>query len=341
MEITVGQIAAMIGGIVEGDDSIVITGPSKIEEGEQGTITFLSNPKYEQYLYKTNASAALVRLDFRPKEKLSLTLIKVDNVQLSVQQLMNKFVQKISFDEAIAKQTSIHESSTIGKNVHIGEFSVVSRGASIDQGTSIYTQVYIGEDVKIGKNCTIYPGVKLMSKTIVGDNCIIHSNTVLGADGFGFSKNKNGEFKKIPQIGNVVIEDNVEIGGSCVIDRATMGTTLIKKGVKLDNLVHIAHNVVIDKNTAIAGQCGIAGSAKIGKDVLMGGQVGVAGHIKVADGTQIQAKSGIAGNIKKKNTKLYGYPAIDYGDYLRAYAGFKQLPSLLKRIQDLEKKIGK
>lgn len=341
MEITTGQLANLLNGIVEGDNTLLINRPSKIEEGGLGSITFLSNPKYESYIYSCTASAIIVDKKFVPVKPINITLIRVSNVPESLLFLMQKFDQKSNSIPKVSNNASVSSSSVLGNRVSIGDYSVIADGANIGDQTVIYPQVYIGEEVNVGKNCIIYPGVKLMSKSVIGDNCIIHANTVIGSDGFGFSKSKDGSFKKIPQLGNVVIEDNVEIGGSCVIDRATLGSTIIRKGVKLDNLVHIAHNVEIGKNAAIAGQCGIAGSAKIGKDCMMGGQVGVAGHISVADGTQIQAKSGIAGAVKIKNSKLYGYPAIDYGDYLRSYAGFKQLPDLMKRIKELEKNIKK
>ncbi len=334
--ITTSQICQILKGQLIGDPDQIITGPSKIEEGIAGTITFLANPKYESYLYETNASAAIVSKDFEPSAITKCTLIKVDDVYQSLSVLLSYYEAGKNLPKGISALSAISKSVTIGNNVAIDDYTIIKDGSTVGDGSILFAQVYIGFNVKIGINAMVYPGVKIYNDCIIGNNVVIHSNTVIGSDGFGFAKSDDNNYKKIPQIGNVVIEDNVEIGANTVIDRASLGSTLIKQGAKLDNLIQIAHNVEIGENTAIAAQTGIAGSTKVGKNCIIGGQVGLAGHISIADGTMIQAKSGISSNIKEPNSKLYGYPALEYGNYLKSYAHFKKLPDMAEKLKQME-----
>jgi UDP-3-O-[3-hydroxymyristoyl] glucosamine N-acyltransferase len=339
MQLSAKELASFLGGTVEGDPKVTVSRPSKIEEGGEGTISFLGNLKYEEFAYSTTASILLVREDFTPREQISATLIRVKDVYAAIALLLDQFGKREAVAGTISDNAFIHESVEIGESVSIEAFTSINEGACIDTGTQLMSQVYIGKHAKIGKNVILYPGVKIMDGCEVGDNCIIHSNVVVGSDGFGFAPNKDGSYKKIAHVGNVVIEEDVEIGANTTIDRGTMGSTIIRQGVKLDNLVQVGHNVEIGAHTVIAAQAGIAGSTKIGKHCRIGGQVGFAGHISIADGTQIQAQSGIAGSIKEPNQALFGYPAIGYKDYIRSYAIFKQLPELDKRLHRLEKKL--
>ena len=340
MIITAKELSNILCGSVEGDPNVEVDRPSKIEEGGKGTISFLANPKYESYAYTTTASIILVSKDFKPAKPISATLIRVDDVYSCVALLLDKFGNKVKVSqEGISDQAFVHPDAQIGNNVSIGLFSIIENGASVGTNCTIYPQVYIGRNVKMGKNVTLHPGVKIYHDCVIGDNCILHSNVVIGSDGFGFAPTENGSFKKIPQLGNVVIEKEVEIGANTVVDRATIGTTIIKEGVKLDNLIQIAHNVEVGQNTVIAAQTGIAGSTKVGENCMIGGQVGIVGHITVANGTKVQAQSGIASKVKKENTSLFGSPAIPYSNYLRSYTGFKQLPDIIKKINDLEKQV--
>lgn len=338
MQLTAEAISDMLGGTIEGDPSVVVSQPSKIEEGGKGTITFLSNPKYEQYIYDTTASVVLVEKDFQPVHPVPSTMIRVENVYSAIGVLLNEFNEhRQNGFTGIAEMASIHNTATVGENAYIGEFVVIQEGVCIGENAKIHPQVYIAKGVKIGDNVTLHTGVKIYYDCVIGDNCIIHANTVIGSDGFGFAPQKDGSYKKIAQIGNVVIHEEVEIGSNTTIDRATMGSTVIHKGVKIDNLVQVAHNVKIGDNTVIAAQTGIAGSTKIGKNCRIGGQVGFVGHLKIADGTQIQAQSGIASNVSKENTQLFGTPAIPYNEYIRSYAVFKKLPELYRKIHALER----
>ncbi len=340
MIITAKELSKILSGSVEGDPNVKVDRPSKIEEGGEGTISFLANPKYESFAYTTTASIILVSKDFQPAKPISATLIRVEDVYSCVALLLDKFGNKVEVSqEGISDQAFVHPDSNIGNNVSIGLFSIIEKGATVGTNCTIYPQVYIGRNVKMGKNVTLHPGVKIYHDCVIGDNCILHSNVVIGSDGFGFAPTEDGSFKKIPQLGNVVLENEVEIGANTVVDRATMGTTLIEKGVKLDNLIQIAHNVEVGQNTVIAAQTGIAGSTKVGENCMIGGQVGIVGHITVANGTKVQAQSGIASKVKKENTSLFGSPAIPYSNYLRSYTGFKQLPDLIKKINDLEKQV--
>jgi UDP-3-O-[3-hydroxymyristoyl] glucosamine N-acyltransferase len=341
MKITAKQLSDLLNGTIEGDPDITVFGPSKIEEGKEGTISFLSNLQYEAYAYTTKASILLVSNDFELKSPISATLIRVEDVYACVAKLLAQFGEIEQTMKGVDDQAFIDPEATLGKGVVVGKFTLVNKNAKVGEGTVLYPQVFVDENVKIGKGCILYPGVKIYRDCEIGDHCILHANVVVGSDGFGFAPQDDGTYKKIPQIGNVIIEDQVEIGANTVIDRATMGSTLIKSGVKLDNLIQIAHNVEVGENTAIAAQAGIAGSTKIGKNCLIGGQAGFVGHITIADGTKVQAQSGINKAIKKEGTALYGSPAMPYTDYLRSYAVFRRLPDLSRQIEELKKEIAK
>ncbi|MBK8700224.1 MAG: UDP-3-O-(3-hydroxymyristoyl)glucosamine N-acyltransferase [Saprospiraceae bacterium] len=338
---TTSQISQLLQGELIGNPDIVITGPSRIEEGGAGTITFLANPKYEAFIYHTQASAVVVSKEFKPEKEISATLIKVDDVYQSLSTLLQLYEQQEQLPIGIATTAFVSNKATVGKNVSIDHFTVIYDGVEIGDDAIIFAQVYLGKGVKIGSGTKIYPGVKIYHDCVIGNNVIIHANTVIGSDGFGFSKSEDGSYLKIPQNGNVIVEDDVEIGSNTVIDRASIGSTIIRKGVKLDNLIQIAHNAEIGEDTVIAAQAGIAGSAKIGRHCIIGGQVGLAGHIEIANGTMIQAKSGLSSSVKAENTRLYGYPALDYGHYLKSYAYFKKLPELAEKIKKLEKELDK
>ena len=339
MQITARALAEILDGIVEGNPDVAVHGPSKIEEGKPGTISFLANPKYERYAYTSQSSILLVSKDFVPQAPVYATLIRVEDVYASVAQLLQQFGDQEPKLEGIDDHAHVELSAQLGASVAVGKFSIIGKQAKIGLRTIIYPQVYIGDGVEIGANCVLYPGVKIYPGCQIGDNCILHSNVVIGSDGFGFAPKADGSFDKIPQLGNVIVESNVEIGANTVIDRATMGATRIKAGAKLDNLIQIAHNVEVGENTAIAAQAGIAGSTKIGKNCLIGGQAGFVGHIQIADGTKVQAQSGINKSIKEENTAIYGSPALAYNNFLRSYAVFRNLPDLSRQIKALQKEI--
>jgi UDP-3-O-[3-hydroxymyristoyl] glucosamine N-acyltransferase len=338
MEFSAQQISDFLNGTIVGDPSVLVSDFSKIEEGRQGTITFLSNPKYEHYIYTTDASIVLVNNDFTPSSKIRAVLIRVPNAYSALAQLLNlaeaakpkkNGVAPTAF---IAANASVHNSCFIGHNAFIGE------NVTIDANSAIYPFVYIGDNVKIGKNCTLYPQVTLYDNCIIGDNCVLHAGVVIGADGFGFAPNQNGSYQKIAQIGNVIVEDDVEIGANTTIDRAVMGSTIIHKGVKLDNLIQIAHNVEIGANTVIAAQTGIAGSTKVGGGCKFGGQVGLGGHITIGDNTQIGAQSGIISNIKA-DSKIQGSPAMPVNTFMRASVVTAKLPDMYLTISKLQKDV--
>ncbi len=337
MQISAKKLADLVGGVLEGDGGVLIHKPSKIEEAQAGSIAFLANQKYESYVYTTQASAVLVAKDFVAKQKIDVTLIRVDDVYQTVAFLLEQFgAEKVR--KGIAEQTSIGEDCQIADSAFIGNFTVVGDRVTIGEGAQINTQVTIGQGVKIGANVKVYPGVRIYKDCVIGDNCILHSNCVIGSDGFGFAPKPDGTYSKVAQIGNVILEDNVEVGSNSTIDRATMGSTIIRKGTKLDNLIMIAHNVEIGENTVIAAQTGIAGSTKVGSQCSIGGQVGIVGHIKIADGSMVQAQSGINKSLKVENEKWYGSPALKYMDFLKSYSIFRKLPKLEERLRFLEKK---
>ena len=340
MQISASAIAKILDGIVVGDPETKVDRPSKIEEGGAGTITFLANPKYEPFAYTTTASILLVGHDFEPKQPIAATLVKVENVYNAITVLLEKFGNQAAPQAVvISEKALIHPTARLGQNTAVGAFSVIEEGATIGEDTQIGAQVYIGKNVEIGSHTIICPGAKILHACKIGDYCVIHPNVVIGSDGFGFVPQADGSYKKIPQTGNVIIEDRVEIGAGTTIDRATMGATIIHAGVKLDNLIQIGHNVEIGENTVIAAQAGVAGSTKIGKNCRIGGQVGFVGHLRIADGTQIQAQSGVASNVTEPDTALFGYPAIRYNDYVKSYVIFKKLPELYKLILKLEKQL--
>jgi UDP-3-O-[3-hydroxymyristoyl] glucosamine N-acyltransferase len=341
MQITAQELAQLLNGTVEGDPGVSVHRPSKIEEGGAGSVSFLGNTKYEHFAYSTTASILLVSKDFKPKEAIQATLVRVDDVYAAVALLFEKFGQVQQISSGIDSSAIIHSSVSMGKNVAVGMHTVIMDNAKIGDNCVLHPQVFIGKGVQLGNHVTLHPGVKIMHSCVIGSNCTIHANTVVGSDGFGFAPQEDGTYKKIAQIGNVIIEDEVEIGSNTTIDRASLGSTIIRKGAKLDNLIQVAHNVEIGENTVIASQAGIAGSTKIGKNCRIGGQVGFVGHVRIADGTQIQAQSGIASAVEQPNTALFGSPAIPYRDYIRSYAIFKKLPDLYKKIHILEKLIKK
>jgi UDP-3-O-[3-hydroxymyristoyl] glucosamine N-acyltransferase len=338
MNFTAEQIAGILEGDIIGDPNIEVSRLAKIEEGSKGSLTFLANPKYTPYIYKTKASIVIVNKGFVPEETISSTLIKVEDAYKSFSKLLEYYNQVKNNKLGIEQPSFQSETAVFGENVYLGAFSYLGENVILGNNVKIYPQAYIGDNVKIGDNTTIFSGVKLYSETQVGKNCVINSGAIIGADGFGFTPDENGEFQKVPQTGNVIIEDNVDIGSATTIDRATLGSTYIRKGVKLDNQIQIAHNVEIDENTVIAAQTGIAGSTKIGKYCMIGGQVGIAGHLTIGDHVKVQAQTGI-GHRVKDGEKLYGSPAIDYGNYVKSYVHFKNLPKIVKTITDLEKKV--
>ena len=336
MNFNVQQIADWIGADIIGDPNQVIDHFSGIEEGSDRGISFLANPKYENFLYSTDASAVIVAKDIKLREPIQTTLLKVEDPYRAFAQLLKAYEQAIKPEyRGVDNSSNIHESATVEASVYVGALAVIERGAKIGSDTQIHAQSFIGRNVTIGERCEIYPGVKIYSDTVIGDDVVIHANSVIGAPGFGFSPNENGGFDKIPQLGKVVIEDGVDIGSSCTIDRATFGETRISKGVKLDNQVHLAHNVFVGPNTVIAAQTGVAGSTKIGSQVMIGGQAGIVGHIEIGDGAKIQAQSGVTRKVKN-NEKIQGTPAIDYNTYSKSYIHFKNLVSLEARVKELE-----
>ena len=337
MNFNVQQIADWIGADIIGDPNQIIDHFSAIEEGSDRGISFLANPKYENFLYSTEASAVIVAKDIKLREPIQTILLKVENPYRAFAQLLRAYEQAIKPEyHGVDSSSNIHESATVEASVYVGALAVIERDAKIGSGTQIHAQSFIGRNVTIGERCEIFPGVKIYSDTVIGDDVVIHANSVIGAPGFGFSPNENGGFDKIPQLGKVVIEDGVDIGSSCTIDRATFGETRISKGVKLDNQVHLAHNVFVGANTVIAAQTGVAGSTKIGSQVMIGGQTGIVGHIEIGDGAKIQAQSGVTRKVKD-NEKIQGTPAIDYNTYSKSYIHFKNLVSLEARVRELEK----
>ncbi|MFC4269356.1 UDP-3-O-(3-hydroxymyristoyl)glucosamine N-acyltransferase [Polaribacter marinivivus] len=336
MKFTAQQIADILEGDVVGNPEEEVSKLSKIEEGEKGSLTFLSNPKYNPYLYTTNASIAIVNKSFVPEKEVTTTLIKVDNAYKSFSKLLEFYNEVKNNKSGIEQPSFISESSKIGKNAYVGAFTYIGENVVIGDNVKIYPNCYIGDNTTIGDNCVLFAGVKVYSETQIGNNCKIHSSSTIGSDGFGFAPDENGEYKAIPQIGNVIIEDNVDIGSGSTIDRATLGSTIIRKGVKLDNQIQIAHNVEVGKNTVIAAQTGIAGSTKIGENCMIGGQVGIVGHLVIGNGVKIQAQSGITKNLKDGDT-VQGTPAFGYSDFNKSYVYFRNLPKIAATVNKLEK----
>jgi UDP-3-O-[3-hydroxymyristoyl] glucosamine N-acyltransferase len=338
MKFKASQIAELLEGTIVGNEDAEVHKLSKIEEGEKGSLTFLANPKYTSYIYTTKASVCIVADDFESIQDLTTTLIKVKNPYESFSKLLEYYNQIKLNKSGIEDYTSISDSVQLGQNVYVGTFSHIGDNVIIGDNVKIYPETYIGDNVSIGDNSIVFPGCKIYSETVIGKNCVIHGNAVIGADGFGFSPDESGVYKKVPQIGNVIIGDYVDVGAGTTIDRATLGSTIIMDGVKLDNQIQIAHNVEIGKHTAIAAQTGIAGSTKIGENCLIGGQVGIVGHITIGNRVKIQAQAGIGRNVKDDEV-LQGSPAIGYGDFNKSYVHFKNLPKLIKKIETLEKKL--
>lgn len=341
MEFSAHQISELLKGTVEGDPNTAVSTLSKIEEGKKGSLSFLANPKYAEYIYDTQASIVIVNQDFKLEKELAHnpTLIRVADAYAAFGQLLEMYNQVKNNQMGIAESASIAESATIGEEVYIGEHAVIGENVSIANGVKIFPNSFVGDNASIGENTKIYAGAKIYSESQIGKDCVVHSGTIIGADGFGFVPNSENNYKKVPQIGNVIIEDHVEIGANTCIDRATLGSTVIRKGVKLDNLIQIAHNVEIGENTVIAAQTGVAGSTKIGKNCMIGGQVGIVGHIKIADEVKIAAQSGIGNSIEEKGAIVQGSPSIPIGDYKRSYVMFRKLPDLASQLKDLQNQL--
>ncbi|ATA69002.1 UDP-3-O-(3-hydroxymyristoyl)glucosamine N-acyltransferase [Capnocytophaga cynodegmi] len=337
MKFTALQIANILHGEVEGNPDVEVYKLSKIEEGEEGSITFLANPKYKNYIYTTKASVAIVNKTFEAESELSVTLVKVDDAYSAFSKLLEYYNQIKLNKKGIEDPTFISKSARIGQDVYVGAFSYIGENVVIGNNVKIYPNTYVGDNVTIGDNTTLFAGCKIYSETIIGKYCTLHAGVILGADGFGFAPVQEGFYNKVPQIGNVIIEDYVDIGAGSTIDRATLGSTIIRKGVKLDNQIQIAHNVEVGRNTVIAAQTGVAGSTKIGESCMIGGQVGIVGHLNIGNRVKIQAQSGVIRNVEDDEV-LQGAPAIGYSDYNKSYVIFKKLPTLMKRFLDIEKK---
>lgn len=338
MEFSASQIAEIVNGKVEGNPDVLVNYVSKIEEGKKGTLSFLANPKYTSYVYETEASIVLVNNDFSPEKEVKPTLIRVDDAYSAFAKLL-EYYNKIKLNKSgISPKAHISSSAILGENVYVGEFAFIGEGAEIADNAKIYPQAYVGDNAKIGKNTTLFPGSKIYADNIIGNNCNIHSGVIIGADGFGFAP-QGANYMKIAQIGNVILEDEVEVGSNTTIDRATLGSTIIRKGAKIDNLCQIAHNVEIGENTVVAAQTGISGSTKIGKNCLFGGQVGIIGHITIADEVKIAAQSGIGKSIKKQGEIVQGSPAFEIGKYQKSYVHFRNLNNIKSKIDELEKKL--
>jgi len=336
MKFTAEQIAGILEGEVVGNPNAEVSKLSKIEEGVEGSLTFLSNPKYNNYLYTTKATITIVNAAFFPEGEITTTLIKVEDAYLAFSKLLEFYDQAKGNKVGIEQPSVLSESAKYGDNFYLGSFAYIGSNVVMGNNVKIHPNCFIGDNVVICNNVTIFAGAKVFSDTEIGNNCAIHSGTIIGADGFGYAPNQDGTFTKIPQIGNVIIEDNVNIGSCTTIDKATMGSTIIRKGVKLDNQIQVAHNVEIGENTVIAAQTGIAGSTKIGKNCMIGGQVGVAGHLTIGDNVRIQAQSGIGRNIKDGEI-VQGSPAFGYTDFSKSYVHFKNLPKIMTEFEELKK----
>ncbi|HNQ27684.1 MAG TPA: UDP-3-O-(3-hydroxymyristoyl)glucosamine N-acyltransferase [Aquaticitalea sp.] len=338
MKFTATQIAEILGGDIIGNPDVEVSRLSKIEEGDEGSLTFLANPKYKHFIYNTKASITIVNKTFESEHKLATTLIKVDDAYKSFSRLLEYYNQIKLNKSGIEQPSYVSKSASYGDNIYIGAFTYIGDNVKIGDGVKIFPNSYVGDNVTIGKNTVLFAGAKVYSDCVIGNNCVINSGAIIGADGFGFAPNENGEYSKVPQTGNVILEDNVDIGAGTTIDRATLGSTIIRQGVKLDNQIQIAHNVEIGKNTVIAAQTGVAGSTKIGERCIIGGQVGIVGHITIGNNVKIQAQSGVGRNVKD-NEILQGSPAFAYADYNKSYVYFKNLPKIIKDINEIDKKV--
>jgi UDP-3-O-[3-hydroxymyristoyl] glucosamine N-acyltransferase len=337
MEFTAGQIAEMLGGQVQGDASCTVNQLAKLEEGTEGAISFLSNPKYEPYIYTTKASIIIVDKTFQPKKTLNSTLVLVDNPYVAFSSLLTEYKKLVENAKiGIELNSFIGQGTIYGENIYLGSFAYIGKNCKIGNNVKIWPQVFVGDNVEIGDNTDIQPGVKIYSNTKIGKNCVFKANSVIGSEGFGFALQENGTYKNIPQLGNVIIEDNVNIGANTTVDCSTLGSTIIHSGVKIDNLVQVAHNVELGENTILVAQSGVAGSTKIGDNCVIGGQAAVVGHIVLANGTKVGGQSGVTKSVKKEGIAVNGTPAFEYADNLKAAAIFKHLPELEKRVKQIE-----
>lgn len=336
MKFTAAQIAGILEGEVVGNPDAEVFKLSKIEEGTEGSLTFLANPKYVNYIYSTEASITIVNASFEPESEIKTTLIKVEDAYKSFSKLLEYYNQVKLMKSGIEQPSVISENVTYGEHLYLGSFCYIGKNVSIGNNVKIYPNSFIGDNVTIGDNCVFFAGVRIYSESVIGNGCVIHSGTIIGSDGFGFAPQEDGTYNKVPQIGNVILEDNVEIGSCTTIDRATLGSTIIRKGVKLDNQIQIAHNVEIGENTVIASQTGVAGSTKIGKNCMIGGQVGIVGHITIGNGVRIQAQSGVGKSIKDGEV-LQGSPSFNYSDWNKSYVHFRNLPKIVSDLEELKK----
>ena len=338
MKFTAAQIAGILEGEVVGNPEAEVFKLSKIEEGTEGSLTFLANPKYTNYIYSTKATVTIVNSTFEPEQEITTTLIRVEDAYKSFSKLLEYYNQVKLMKSGIEQPSVISDGVTYGSDLYLGSFCYVGKNVTIGNNVKIYPNSFIGDNVTIGDNCVFFAGVRIYSETVIGNRCTIHSGTIIGSDGFGFAPQEDGSYVKVPQIGNVIIEDDVEIGACTTVDRATLGSTIIRKGVKLDNHIQVAHNVEIGENTVIAAQTGIAGTTKIGKNCLIGGQVGFAGHLTIGDGVKIQAQSGIGKNLEAGEV-VQGSPAFNYGDFAKAFVHFRNLPKIVSDLEELKNTI--
>lgn len=339
MKFLASQIAALLGGTVEGDPNAEVWNVAKIEEGRPGMLSFLANPKYTPYLYETQSSVVIVNKDFEAKAPVAATLIRVEDAYASFAKLL-AYYDKVSQDKrGTSSLAFVSSSAQCGENLYLGEFAFVGENVKIGNNVKIYPQVYVGDGVVIGDDTVLYPGVRLYRNTVVGKRCIVHAGAVIGADGFGFAPQEDGHYEKIPQVGNVVIDDDVEIGANTTIDRSTMGSTHVHKGVKLDNLVHLAHNVEVGENSALAAQVGVSGSTHLGKNCVVGGQTGFVGHLHIADGSKFGGQCGVMGNIKESNQEFMGTPIQPLRQYLVSNARFRHIDEMARKLDALEKEV--
>lgn len=338
MKFTAEQIAGILEGEVVGNPNAEVSKLSKIEEGDEGSLTFLANPKYINYIYTTKATVTIVNDSFIPEQEINTTLIKVEDAYAAFSKLLHFYNQVKLNKTGVEPQSFMSEGTKHGENLYLGSFSYIGQNVVLGNNVKIYPNSFIGDNVVIGNDVCVFAGAKIYSETVIGNNCIIHSGVIIGADGFGFAPNEEGEYDKVPQIGNVIIEDNVDIGANTTIDRATLGSTIIRKGVKLDNQIQIAHNVEIGKNTVIAAQTGVAGSTKIGENCMIGGQVGIVGHLTIGNNVRVQAQSGVTRNVKDGEI-LQGSPSFNLNDYIKSYVHFKNLPKIVAEVEELKKQI--
>lgn len=338
MKIAAEQIASVLEGEIVGNPAIEVSTLAKIEEGTAGSISFLANPKYAQHIYTTQASVVIVNKTFEPEHPVAATLIKVDDAYKAFSKLLEYYNEVKLMKSGIEQPSVISDGVEYGDDLYLGSFCYIGKNVKIGNNVKIYPNTFVGDNVHIGDNTVLFAGVRIYSETIIGEKCTLHAGVIVGSDGFGFAPNADGTFNKVPQIGNVVIEDNVEIGAASTIDRATLGSTIIRKGVKLDNQIQIAHNVEIGENTVIASQSGVAGSTKIGKNCMIGGQVGIVGHITIGDNVRIQAQSGVTKNLEN-GTAVQGSPALPHSDFLKSYSYFKNFSKIVSDLETVKKKI--